>query len=410
MNRHYIIKKKNDNIYAQCAETPARKKWWKLFLLLTTAIVVAMVFIPTIKKLLSALLVGLMPVYIAIFVIYLLKEPQKWLANKAFKSMFKRAKNPKHCRMNLALIVVFILFLALLVGIFFLFVPKFLSIIEDIVKNADAYATKIKTELTAFLSQIPYLEKIDVDNYINENIDQFVDYLKGFAPKLAGVLAGFASSVLNFVGILIVSLFFSFLFLLNIDKYKKNIKKFTKQRVSPQKFRKLQNFVVDSDRILVDYGFSKLIEGIIIFVTVCFGLVICGAPMPIELSLFMAIFNIIPYVGPIIALVPIILFSLVLASANVALISAIVSVSIVIIVTGFITPLIVGHKIKVDTLTVILSLIIGGALFGAIGLILAPPVSAIILKCSSYSSPRTTQAPARDAHKNKAVTITNRPN
>ncbi len=338
-----------------------------------------------------------MPIYIALFVIYILKEPQKWFANTLFKSMFKRAKNPQHCRMNLALVVVFLLFIALIVGIFFLFVPKFLSIIEDIVKNTDNYAAKIKTELTAFLSQIPYMEKIDVDNYINENIDQFVDYLKGFTPKLAGVLAGFASSVLSFIGVLIVSLFFSFLFLLNIDKYKKNIKNFTKKRVSALKFRKLQNFVVDSDRILVDYGFSKLIEGIIIFVTVCVGLVICGAPMPIELSLFMAIFNIIPYVGPIIALVPIMLFSLVLASANVALISAIVSVSIVIIVTGFITPLIVGHKIKVDTLTVILSLIIGGALFGALGLILAPPVSAIILKCASYYSPRPTQMPARYA-------------
>ncbi len=408
MKRQYIIKKNNDNsIYAQASVITTHKKWWKSFLLLAAAIIAAMVLIPPAKKMLSALLVGLMPIYIAAFVIYLLKEPQKWLANKVFKSMFKRAKNPQHCRMNLALVVVFLLFIALIVGIFFLFVPKFLSIIEDIVKNADTYTAKIKTELTAFLSQIPYVGKIDVDNFINENIDQFVDYLKGFAPKLAGILAGFASSVLSFIGVLIVSLFFSFLFLLNIDKYKKSIKNFTKKRVSALKFRKLQNFVVDSDRILVDYGFSKLIEGIIIFVTVCVGLLICGAPMPIELSLFMAIFNIIPYVGPIIALVPIMLFSLVLASANVALISAIVSASIVIIVTGFITPLIVGHKIKMNTLTVILSLIIGGALFGALGLILAPPVSAIILKCVSYSSPRPAQAPTPNMQKTKAITITN---
>ena len=386
MIRKYITK---TDVYAENAATPTRKKWWRIFLVLTAAIVVAMVLIPPVKSLLSAFLIGLMPVYISAFVIYLLKEPQKWFANKAFKSMFKHAKNPQRCRMNLALAVVFLLFIALLVGIFFLFVPKFLAIIEDIVKNADAYATKIKTEIINFLAQIPYIQKIDVDNFVNQNIDQFVEYLKGFAPKLAGILAGFASSVLSFVGVLIVSLFLSFLFLLNIDKYKKSIKHFAKSHTRPLHFRKLQNFVVDSNRILNDYGFSKLIEGIIIFATVCVGLVICGAPMPIELALFMAIFNIIPYVGPIIALVPIILFSLVLASANVAFISALVALAIVIIVTGFITPMIVGRKIKLDTFTVILSLIIGGALFGTLGLILAPPISAIILKYVNSSNNKT---------------------
>lgn len=385
MNKRIIYQK---NEHQAQFEKKNRKKFVTTLLAIALAIIVAMILIPPVKQMVSALLVGLMPVYIGAFIVYLLKEPQKWLANKAFKSLFKQAKNPQKCRMTLALFVVFVLFLALLVGIFMLFIPKFLSIIENIINNADSYTSKIKTELVTFLETMPYFDKINVDNFINESIDNLVVALKDFAPQLAEMLAKFASSALSFIGILLLALFLSFLFLLNIDKYKQTIKNYAKKRLHPLKFRKLQTFVVDSDQILIDYGFSKLIEGIIIFGTVCVGLLICGAPMPVELSLLMAILNIIPYIGPIIALAPIMLFSLVMASANVALISALVAIGIVIIVTSFITPMIVGHKIKLDMLTVILSLTIGGALFGTLGLILAPPISAIILKTFFSNNPK----------------------
>ncbi len=376
MNKRIIYQKTST-----CAPQNAlRRKFWATLLLLSLAIIVALLLLPPAKQMLSALLTGLMPIYIGAFIVYLLKEPRKWLANKVFKPLFKGAKNPQRARMTLALLVVFLLFIALLVGIFMLFIPKFLSIIENIISNADAYTEKIKTELVSFLSNIPYFDKINIDSFIDNALNDLVNSLKELAPQLAQLLAGFASDLLEFIGMLVIAMFFSFLFLLNIDKYKRAISGYAKKRLRPTKYRKFANFVRNSDRILIDYGFSKLIEGIIIFGSVCVGLLACGAPMTIELALLMAILNVIPYIGPIIALVPIILFSLVLASANVALISAIVSISIVIIVTSFITPMIVGQKIKIDTLTVILSLTIGGALFGTLGLILAPPIAAIIMK------------------------------
>ncbi len=368
--------------YTQYAPIPRKsklKQYIVWFVVLLLSILVAQLLFEPIMFVLKKLFIGLMPFFIALLIVYMLKQPRKLIANKLLKNAFSRAQNPQKWRMTIALIVVFVLFLALLVGIFWLIVPKITSIIENVITNSDAYVNKLKQQLVSILDNMPYLQNFINENTIDAHLDKLMQSLQNYQSDLPSLISSVGSKLLNFFNLLLIGLIFAFLILLNIDKYKQAILDTYSAYKSPTKVYRITDFIHKADKIFVDYGFSKLIEGIIILLSVTIGLIISGSQMPFELAIFMALLNVIPYIGPIIALAPILLVNLVLGTASVAFISALVAILIVIFVTSFITPLIVGKKIKIDIFTVLLSLTIGGALFGAIGMIFAPPVVAIIL-------------------------------
>lgn len=368
--------------YTKVIESPKKSKIKKYILwisIIALSLLIAGLLLKPLSTILTKLMIGLLPFFIALIIVYILKQPRKLIANKLLKNTFSHAKNSQKVRMNIALFVVFILFIALLIGIFWLIVPKIINIIEDVITNSDNYINKLKDQLISLLDKMPYLQNFINENTIDTQLDKLIDTLGEYKDNLPQIISNVGSSLLNIFNLLLIGIIFAFLILLNIDKYKSAFNKLYSAYKTPTQVYRTTNFIHKADKIFVDYGFSKLIEGIIILLTVTIGLIICGSKMPFELAIFMALLNVIPYIGPIIALVPILLVNLVLSSVNTALISTLVAVLIVIFVTSFITPLIVGKKIKIDIFTVLLSLTIGGALFGAIGMILAPPITAVII-------------------------------
>lgn len=365
--------------YIKVQNTTARKKnnALKWFLLIAGALVTAVIIYEPIAFVVKKLIIGLIPFFIALLVVYLLKQPRKFIANKLLKNAFKNTKNPQKWRMNVALIIVFTLFLAFIIGMFWLITPKIISMVEELITNSDTHIEKLKTELKGVLNNINFLENFISANTIDSQLDMLNTKLNNLdAPELISKIGG---QLLNIFNLIFIGIIFGFLILLNIDKYKTAIREWYSVYHSKTQTFKAEDFIHKTDKIFVDYGFSKLIEGLIILASVTIGLIICGSPMPFELALFMAFLNVIPYIGPIIALVPILLINLILKSVSTALISTLVALLIVVFVTGFITPLIVGKKIKLDIFTVLFSLTLGSALFGAVGMIIAPPITATIL-------------------------------
>ena len=359
------------NIYSSYDRT--KLKW---FLPIFLAIILALLFLSPLNDIIGKLFNGLMPFFIALIVVFILKQPRKMVANKLLKNAFRNTKNPYKWRMNIALIIVFLLFLALVAGAISLVVPKLINIVEEVVTNADAYLEKLKLEIATIIDKVDFLENIISQDVVNKKIDDLASKLNNLQPDLPNLLSIIGVRILNFVSYILLGIVFAFLILLNIDKYKNAFEEWYTAYHNKEKVERVKESIHLTDKIFVDYGFSKLIEGLVILASVTIGLIICGSSMSFELALFMALLNVIPYVGPIIALVPILLINLVLKNISIAFISTLVALLIVIFVTSFITPLIIGKKIKIDIFTVLLSLTVGGALFGAVGMIFAPPIVA----------------------------------
>lgn len=99
--------------------------------------------------------------------------------------------------------------------------------------------------------------------------------------------------------------------------------------------------------------------------------------LPILLSLINGFFNIIPYFGPVIGSLPAILIAFT-KSPKTALWALILLYSIQQIEGDILSPKITGDSVDMHPLTVILLLLIGGKIYGFLGMVLAIPIGVIM--------------------------------
>lgn len=102
-------------------------------------------------------------------------------------------------------------------------------------------------------------------------------------------------------------------------------------------------------------------------------LTLCGIRYAFVLSLLNAIFNIIPYFGPIIGAIPIVLISLIVSSKK-AIVVTILLFIIQQVEGDIISPKIVGETVDSHPVTILLLLILGGSIGGIVGMILVIPL------------------------------------
>ena len=117
----------------------------------------------------------------------------------------------------------------------------------------------------------------------------------------------------------------------------------------------------------------------IVFVIAWIGFQIMGVPMAIVMALLLGIFTIIPYLGGFIACIPLAIVTLMFGDTNLMLMSIIFAILDWAIVTTFVPAFIMSKRMNTRALVIVTGLIIGGALFGVVGMILSAPVVSVIM-------------------------------
>jgi len=97
------------------------------------------------------------------------------------------------------------------------------------------------------------------------------------------------------------------------------------------------------------------------------------------LALIMALFNVIPYFGSIISSVTAIVVTAFTANSAAKVVGVAVALLILQQIDGnYIQPRLAGHQLKVRPFWVIIGVLVGGGLFGVLGIMLAAPVIAFL--------------------------------
>ena len=127
---------------------------------------------------------------------------------------------------------------------------------------------------------------------------------------------------------------------------------------------------------------GQMLLGLLIGVFVYLGLSIFGIKYALLLAILAAIFEIIPVFGPILAAVPAVLLAF---SEGYALGLFILGFYIIIqqFENHLIYPLVVRKIVGIPPILVILSLIIGGQLFGLLGMFISVPVATVLMEVLS---------------------------
>lgn len=131
------------------------------------------------------------------------------------------------------------------------------------------------------------------------------------------------------------------------------------------------------DRTVGGYVRAKVLEAFIVGVVVWIALLIIGVPKAAAIAFVAAILNPIPYVGPAVATIP-----ATLSALTIGWVPALVTFLVMGIIQGLdgnvLAPILLSQSISVNPVTVLVSLLAGGALFGFWGILFAIPSAAFM--------------------------------
>jgi predicted PurR-regulated permease PerM len=278
---------------------------------------------------------------------------------------------------TLAVVITMVLMIGVLAGIIALFFPLIAEQASNLsLLNIDELRTKFTTlyqEITLYFGASPeQVNELIKGTDIEKNIVQGFDI--GFIPNILNSLVNILSS--TSIGLFSV-LFISFFFLKDRSLFQRGLLTFVPNDKESGMAKSLEKI----NSLLSRYFVGLLIQILVLFIIYTIVLLIVGIPNAIVIAFLCALFNIIPYVGPIIGAVLMVILSMtsnlgadfttvILPTTGYVFIGFIIGQ---LIDNFFSQPIIFSNSVKSHPLEIFLVIIIAGLLFGVLGMIIAVP-------------------------------------
>lgn len=210
----------------------------------------------------------------------------------------------------------------------------------------------------------------------------FIDGLEGFVRVPSAYLEEIGGNVFNFVSAIfggILSFMVIIVFSFYLAAQEKGIENFLRMIV-PLPY---ESYALDiwkrSQRTLGGWLRAQLLLGAVVGVLIFFGLTFLGIRNSLLLAALAAIFEIIPVVGPILAAIPAVAIAL-LASPLTAGAVVLLYIAVQQIESQVIVPVVMRKAVGLNPLLVVLALLIGAKIGGIFGLLLAVPITAVMVE------------------------------
>lgn len=303
-----------------------------------------------------------------------------WLLAYLIYPVVKFVQYRMHVPTRILSIAVTLLFMvAVIVGIFYLIIPPMIDQFD-----------KLSDVLTRYLHEKTHIANFPatIQQWINENKnsiheffqqDDVTEAIRNAMPKVFSMI-GQTASILLSVAASLITLLYLFFILLDYEKLASGFIK-----MFPKKSRPFWHALMnDVEHEMNSYIRGQSLVALCIGILFCIGFTIIDFPMAIALGILIGILSLIPYVHGL-AFIPMLILSLLKAADTgqnfwVIFASATAVFVIVQIITDMVlTPKIMGKAMGLNPAVILLSLSVWGALLGFLGLIIALPLSTLII-------------------------------
>ena len=315
------------------------------------------------------LLIGLYQVIVSIksVLLYLLIAAVVSLIGRPIAQLLKRIKFGNTISSVTAIVILMTTFF----GIVSLLLPVIFEQAKNLsLLNVNAFedkATKLINELNIYLSDYG----IDLQSWVDISLAE-VDY--SFLPDaINSVLNGLSGFTIGIFSVI----FISFFFLKDSGLLERIVMVF----VADKNVKRVEKSILSIKNLLSRYFIGLLVQITVLFVIYTLVLTIFGIPNAVTIALVCALLNIIPFLGPIIGTVLIVFLTMTsnidASFASVTLpktIYVLIGFTIGQLIDNFITqPYVFSTSVKSHPLEIFIIILIGGLLFGPIGMIIAVP-------------------------------------
>lgn len=325
----------------------------------------------------------LQPITIGLVIAYLLNPIMSFWEEKILLLLCRRFKNiNKIKKVSRGVSILFTLALAfmLIVMLGFLVIPELVSSIYNMALTLPKQLEEFEAWFTSLLdmnSNFSYL----LENLIASTTDYFETWLKSDLLKQLNIfLSGFTVGIINVINALmnlLIGVIVSIYVLSSKDIFIGQGKKIIYALFKPSRANVIINTARKSHQIFGGFISGKLIDSLIIGMLCFLGLSILDTPYVVLVSVIVGITNIIPFFGPYIGAIPSAV--LILLTNPIKGLYFIIFIIILQQIDGnIIGPKILGDSTGLSAFWVVFSILLGGGLFGFLGMIMGVPVFAVI--------------------------------
>ncbi|MCR4782845.1 MAG: AI-2E family transporter [Lachnospiraceae bacterium] len=219
-----------------------------------------------------------------------------------------------------------------------------------------------------------------------EKVDHFLTISRDFISQYMNwggqneMLKQITSSVIDigkYLAAFLIGLFVAVYFLIDKEKYKSIFKKMLYGLFPAKMANPIMDVMIKAKEIFYGFFVGKIIDSIIIGF-ICYGcMLLFGWPYPVLVSVIIGVTNIIPVFGPYIGAVPTVL--IIFFTNPMSGIYFLIYILVLQQIDGnIIGPKILGDSTGVDSFWVLFAIVVGGGLFGFMGMLLGVPVVALL--------------------------------
>lgn len=269
---------------------------------------------------------------------------------------------------TIAIIIVFLLLLFVGFIIIMYIAPiaqkQFMNLINNIPKMV-LWAQELITYWQANQTAIP--------QEINDAITHVTDNLQTYIENVLNYIFGFIGSLINFITSLVLVPFFLFFMLKDGEKFLPFITRIFEKK----KANNIRSLLSKIDHTLASFIQGQLIVSFILGVLLFVGYLAIGLNYSLTLGLFAMVMNVVPFIGPFIAVVPALIVG---AFQDPMMIIWVCIITLIAqqVESNLISPNVMGRALHMHPLTIITVILAAGAIAGFIGILFAVPFYSVI--------------------------------
>ena len=253
----------------------------------------------------------------------------------------------------------------------------------ELADQMPGYITKLEDFLNDFFANNPGMTGLISDSFTE--IDSIIQKLSNMIEPVAGDIIGsvssgvikFAAGVITALKNVVVGLIIGIYLLFAKERLLAQCKKILFAFLKNSTCQRVFYVAGKSNAIFKSYVVSNLLDALVVFAAMAIGMTVMGMPYPMLLAVVCGITNLIPFFGPFIGAIP--------CGVIIVLIDPVKVIWFALFVLilqqmdgNVIKPHLFGESMGLPAVWVLVSITIGGGLFGIPGMLLGVPVFAVI--------------------------------
>ncbi|OHA61916.1 MAG: hypothetical protein A2556_01095 [Candidatus Vogelbacteria bacterium RIFOXYD2_FULL_44_9] len=292
-------------------------------------------------------------------------------AIRPFSTWFEKFKIPR----ILAVLLVYIIGFSVILGTLYFIIPPIFGDMLDIAQTLPAKMNSFMKSSGAWSSvsgfSTSFVDDFSINDLMNSNVSSFLPAI----PKNVMELITFLfNGVFSFVLIIIISFY--------IAVQKNGVEEFLRLIVPLRSEAYALDLWQRVEKKIGGWLQGQILLGVIIGPLVFLGLSLLGVKYALILAILAAVFELIPFFGPVLSAVPAVIFAFSIGAPV-----GLMTLGFYVVVQQFenhlIYPLVVRKIIGVPPLIVIISLVVGAKLAGFLGIILAVPMATLFMEMAN---------------------------